>query len=171
MLVERHAAETYGLASAIVGSANADDLTQETFVTAWRQLPRLRDTRAFRPWLRRICVNHSRSWLRKVNRRGGPPASLDSDEAAAAGRLTDHRADFVGHAEDRALLEPAFEALSSDQRAILALHYGIGLSISEAADELGLRVGTAKSRLNAGLNVLRRALAEPDSDDKLKAVS
>jgi DNA-directed RNA polymerase specialized sigma24 family protein len=59
------------------------------------------------------------------------------------------------------LLEPAFESLSDDQRAILALHYGMGYSISEAADALDVRVGTAKSRLNAGLNVLRRTI---DSD-------
>lgn len=56
------------------------------------------------------------------------------------------------------LLAPAFEGLSDDQRAVLALHYGMGYSIAEAADALDVRVGTAKSRLNAGLNVLRRAL-------------
>ena len=60
------------------------------------------------------------------------------------------------------LLEPAFEGLSDDQRAVLGLHYGMGYSISEAADALNVRVGTAKSRLNSGLNVLRRAIGTTD---------
>ncbi len=56
MLIERHAAETYRLAAAIVGEADARDVAQEAFVAAWQQLPRLRDANAFSPWLRRICV-------------------------------------------------------------------------------------------------------------------
>lgn len=59
------------------------------------------------------------------------------------------------------VLEPAFDALSPDQRAVLALHYSMGYSIAETADALDLRVGTAKSRLNAGLAVLRAAIG-PD---------
>jgi len=56
MLVERHAAETYGLAAAIVGEADARDVAQEAFVVAWQQLPSLRDSEAFGAWLRRICA-------------------------------------------------------------------------------------------------------------------
>ena len=47
MLVEKHATETYRLAAAIVGVADAADVTQETFVSAWQQLPKLRDAGAF----------------------------------------------------------------------------------------------------------------------------
>jgi len=162
MLVARHATEIYRLASAIVGEADARDLTQESFVQAWQKMPQLRDADAFSPWLRRICVNRCRNWLRSRNRRGRP-ASLDADDGLAD-RLPDARRDFRGAVEARALLEPAFEHLSPDQRAILALHYSMGYSISEAADVLGVRVGTAKSRLNAGLNVLRGAIGAPDAD-------
>ncbi|MGI8930620.1 MAG: RNA polymerase sigma factor, partial [Candidatus Limnocylindria bacterium] len=52
MLVEQHATEMYRVAAAIVGEADARDLTQETFVTAWTQLPRLREPAAFSGWLR-----------------------------------------------------------------------------------------------------------------------
>jgi len=159
MLVERHAAETYRLAAAIVGATDARDVAQEAFVTAWQQLPRLRETNAFSPWLRRICVNRSRNWLRSVSRRGRP-ASLQTDDAH---HLPDGRMDFRGAVEARALLEPAFGALSPDQRAVLALHYSMGYSISETAAALDVRVGTAKSRLNAGLAVLRRAI-DPDTN-------
>lgn len=168
MLVEQHATETYRLAAAIVGTADAADVTQETFVSAWQELPRLRDGGAFRGWLRRICVNRSRNWLRTRGRR--PQAVLDlTDEASTT--LPDGGADFRGAAEARAVLEPAFEALSPDQRAVLALHYSMGYSIAEAADALGVRVGTAKSRLSAGLAALRREIAEPLRDVETEVVS
>ena len=156
MLVERHAAETYRLAAAIVGEADARDATQEVFIVAWQQLPRLREPGAFPSWLRRICVNRCRNWLRdrRGSRRG---TSLDAHEALA-GPMRDQRRDFRGAVEARAVLEPAFERLSPDQRAVLALHYSMGYSIAETADALGLSPGTAKSRLSAALGVLRRAI-------------
>jgi len=157
MLVEQHAAVTYRLAAAIVGETDARDVAQEALVAAWQQLPRPRDADAFAPWLRRICVNRCRNWLRSLNRRGRP-TSLATDEAA---RLPDGHRDFRGAVEARMVLAPAFEALSADQRAVLALHYSMGYSIAETADALDLRVGTARSRLNAGLAALRTAIG-PD---------
>lgn len=161
MLVEQHAAEMYRVAAAIVGEADARDLTQETFVAAWTQLPRLREPDAFRGWLRRICVNRCRNWLRAARRRGGHHASLDLDDGLSD-RLPDASRDFRAAVEARSILAPAFERLSEDQRAVLALHYGMGYSIAEAAEALDVRVGTAKSRLSAGLKVLRQAIGSLD---------
>lgn len=156
LLVEEHLAGVYRIAVAIVGPADAMDVTQETFVTAWQQLPRLRDRRAFIGWLRRICVNAARQWLRRTRRRSDV-ASLDMDRGKAA-EPVDRHPDFRSAVEARVLLEPALERLSPDQRAVIALHYTLGYSIAEAADALGIRVGTAKSRLNAALQALRTAV-------------
>jgi RNA polymerase sigma-70 factor, ECF subfamily len=161
MLVEQHAAATYRLAAAIVGVVDAADVTQETFVAAWRELPKLRDAGAFGPWLRRICVNRSRNWLRMLARRARAGVRVDDP---AASPIPDPAGDFRAATEARAALEPAFEALTPDQRAVLALHYSMGFSIAEAADALGIRVGTAKSRLSAGLAALRRELEDPTGD-------
>ena len=169
MLVEQYASETYRLAAAIVGSADAADVAQETFVAAWQQLPRLRDPGAFPAWLRRICVNRSRNWLRTRARR--PRAALDLAEADGEVRLTDAGSDFRSAVEARAVLEPAFEALSPDQRAVLALHYSLGLSIADAADALGIRVGTAKSRLSTGLAAMRREIEHPLATHGTEATS
>ena len=158
MLVERHATETYRLAAAIVGVTDARDVAQEAFVTAWQQLHRLRKPDAFGPWLRRITVNRCRNWLRAGNRRGHP-TSLEAD---AAGRVPDTQRDFRGAVEARMVLAPAFDALSADQRAVLALHYSMGCSIAETADALGVPIGTAKSRLSAGLAGLRKAITTPE---------
>jgi RNA polymerase sigma-70 factor (ECF subfamily) len=165
MLVERHAGDTFRLAAAIVGADDAADVTQETFVSAWQELPKLRDADAFATWLRRICVNRSRNWLRTRARR--PRAALVAEDAA----FLEMGPDFRAAAEARAILEPAFESLTPDQRAVLALHYSIGLSISDAAEALGIRVGTAKSRLNAGLATLRRALDDPGRDVETEVVT
>ena len=169
MLVERHAAEIYRLAAAIVGEADARDVVQETFVIAWQQLPGLRQPGSFRAWMRRICVNRSRNWLRSRDRRGhqAPLASI-ADETE---RLPDHREDFRGAVEARALLEPAFRRLSVDQRAMLALHYSMGYSIAEAADALGIRLGTAKSRLSSGLARLRAAIGTDDGVAEAEVLS
>ena len=157
MLVEAHLPGVHRIAVAIVGPADAMDVTQETFVTAWTQLPRLRQPGAFAGWLRRICVNAARQWLRRTRRRG-IQVSLLGEGTLMPMDLPDVRPDFRTAVEARALLEPAIERLNPDQRAILSLHYTVGLSIAEAADALGIRVGTAKSRLNAALNAMRAAV-------------
>jgi RNA polymerase sigma-70 factor (ECF subfamily) len=157
VLVEEHLAGVYRIAVAIVGPADAMDVTQETFVTAWQQLPRLRNRGAFIGWLRRICVNAARQWLRRT-RRQGDMTLLDEEIGRAAMQSVDQHPDFRGAVEARVLLEPAIERLSPDQRAVIALHYTLGFSIAEAADALGIRVGTAKSRLNAALRALRAAV-------------
>ena len=56
MLVEQHATEVYRLTAAIVGTGDAADVAQESFVAAWQQLPKLRDGGVFSPWLRRILA-------------------------------------------------------------------------------------------------------------------
>lgn len=160
MLVEQHAASVYRLAAAIVGEADAADVAQESFVAAWQRLPNLREPAAFESWLRRICVNRSRNWLRDRARRPHGTTALDAD----ADRLLDHGADFHGTVEARSLLGSAFERLSVDQRAILALHYSLGLSIAETASALGIPPGTAKSRLNAALGALRSEVTDPLRD-------
>ena len=140
---------------------------RRTLVVAWQQLPKLRDPEAFQAWLRRICVNRSRNWLRTRARR--PRAALQAEDRIAP--TNTDQADFRTAAEARVVLEPAFEALTPDQRALLALHYSMGFSIAEAADSLGVRVGTAKSRLSAGLATLRRELEDPGRDVETEIVT
>lgn len=151
-LLDRHAPELYRLAAAIVSEADAHDVVQESFVAAWRELPRLRDADAFPAWMRRICINRCRNHLRSRNR------STVSIEEVDGSIQPDRAADFRDQVHDRSLIATYFARLNAEQRAVVVLHYGRGFTIAEAADALGIRVGTAKSRLNAALRVLRRAL-------------
>ena len=153
VLVERHGPDIYRMAAAIVGPDEARDVAQETFIAAWRELPRLRDPDRFESWLRRILVNRSRNALRSRGRR--PSVSLSEPGPAhdLAGPV-----DFRDAADARQALDGAFAALSADQRTVIALHYGAELSISEAAASMGVAAGTAKSRLHAALRRLRTAV-------------
>jgi RNA polymerase sigma-70 factor (ECF subfamily) len=129
-------------------------VVQESFVAAWRNLPRMRDVARFEPWLRRIVVNRSRNALRSRTRR--PTEELGSEGVEARS----DRGDFTEAVHARGALDMAFAALTADQRAALILHYGADLTLRETADALGVAVGTAKSRLNAALRRMRAALED-----------
>ncbi|HEX2765974.1 MAG TPA: RNA polymerase sigma factor [Candidatus Limnocylindria bacterium] len=167
LLVEEHLAGIHRIAVAIVGPADAMDVTQDTFVAAWQQLPRLRNADAFAGWLRRIGVNAARQWLRRTRRRR-EWGSLEENQGPMVDASEGQR-DFRTAVEARALIEPAIERLTPDQRAILALHYTLGYSIADAADALDIRVGTAKSRLNAALRSLRSAIDPAAADGEAEA--
>lgn len=83
----------------------------------------------------------------------------------------DPRPDFRDQVHDRSLLAGYFARLNADQRAVVVLHYGRGLTIAEAAGALGVRVGTAKSRLNAALAILRRAVVAIEPHNAANHVS
>lgn len=152
MLVEHFGPEMYRVAAGIVGPDDARDTAQEAFITAWRDLPRLRDPERFAPWLRRIVVSRCRNHLRSRRRR--PAVSLDTREA----QNVSSGPDFRERVHARQALDGTFSRLSPDQRAVLVLHYGADLSIREAAEAMDISVGTAKSRLSAALAGLRRAM-------------
>ncbi len=152
MLVQQHASKLYRLATGIVGAADAHDITQETFAAAWRKLPTLRDPERFPQWITRICVNRCRTHLHATR---SAPISL---EAGGAEQMP-AQGDFRDAIDARAMIGPAFRGLSADHRTVLALHYGLGLSISETAGAMDVRVGTAKSRLNTALRIMRIALS------------
>ena len=153
----------YRLAWSILGNdADAADASQDAFVAAWRQLPRLRDTGAFDGWLNRIVANAAlmaRRHRKRLREVPAAPLDADSDEPvpwsreAAPGRLTESDAvverDSIGRAFDR--LRPA-------DRAILVLHHVDERPVAEIARMLGIPVGTAKWRLHAARRALERAL-------------
>jgi RNA polymerase sigma-70 factor (ECF subfamily) len=149
----------YRLGLAILGDeADAADAAQETFVAAWRELPRLRDLDRFDAWLQRVAVNSCRMVLRARGRRRIreiPMAELDSAQERVLGMGASGRADAE-------LLRAAIRHLSLDQRAILALHHLDGLPVAEVAEILGIPVGTAKSRLFKARTALERELLEED---------
>jgi RNA polymerase sigma-70 factor (ECF subfamily) len=148
-LVRLHTPAAYRVAVAVVGESLARDLVQEAVLTAWQQLPRLRDAGRFAPWLHRIVVSRGRSMLRHSH----PVREIPVSPWHGAALL--HAHDDMGAEEARAVLTTTFAALAFDQRAVIALHYAAGLSLREVADALDVSRGTATSRLAAALEALR----------------
>jgi RNA polymerase sigma-70 factor (ECF subfamily) len=151
-LAERHLPDAYRLALAIVGPDDARDVAQEALVAAWRMLPQLRDTEKFGSWLHTIVMNRARNALR--SRRRHATVTLQDEHAS----LFHHEPTTDVHL--RMTMESAFGDLAPDVRGVLMLHYLLDLPLREVARILGLREGTAKSRLNSGLNTLRRRLKD-----------
>jgi RNA polymerase sigma-70 factor (ECF subfamily) len=149
----------YRLTLAIVGNeADAADATQDAFIAAWRQIRGLRDPARLDAWLARIAVNAGRMLARGRRRRavreipGLGPSALD---------MSSPMGDPAGsRADDGRLLGAALDHLPPEQRAILALRHLDGRGIPEIAAILGIREGTAKSRLFAARRALAAALAE-----------
>jgi RNA polymerase sigma-70 factor (ECF subfamily) len=151
----------YRLTSAILGDeADARDAAQETFVAAWRQMPRLREPDKFEAWLQRVAVNASRMTLRARGRRRIREIPW-SRVAALSNRAT------AGESSaDAARLDEAMRDLSVDQRAILVLHHLDGRPLAELAAILDIPIGTAKSRLFAARRALTAALARHEGSGK-----
>jgi RNA polymerase sigma-70 factor (ECF subfamily) len=139
----------------------ARDAVQEAYLRAWRNLPGLRDPDRFDAWVHRLTVNACLDVMRRRRRRAvevelDPVTPLLGDETALVA--------------DRDLLERGFVKLGADQRAVLVLHYYVGLPIPAVAEALGIPVGTAQSRLARALAALRAAMAADQAEASLASV-
>lgn len=134
----------------------AEDAVQGALLRTWRDLPTLRDRGRFDAWLRSIVVNACMTEARRHRSLARVPNGVvDPIEPSGA--------DTARDAADRDQLERALARLPVDQRAVVALHFYLGLSLVEVADALRIAPGTARSRLHYALRTLR---AEIEADDR-----
>jgi RNA polymerase sigma-70 factor (ECF subfamily) len=129
----------------------AEDAVQQTLVLAWRGLPSLRDPERFEAWLTRLLVHTCYAESRRDRRWAAMVRVLPIDGPATPD-------DAVVSVLDRDQLERGFRRLPPDQRAVVVLHSYLGLTLPEIADQLGLPLGTVKSRLHYAMHALRAAL-------------
>lgn len=129
----------------------AEDALQQTLVTIWDELPRLRDADRFDAWTYRLIVRTSTSIARREGRGSTVPLQpQDADRSVAA--------DQYRAVADRDQIARGFERLTAEQRAVLVLQHYVGLSQAEIADVLGVPIGTAGSRLHYAARALRAAI-------------
>ena len=124
----------------------ADDLAQEAFLQAWRQLPNLRNYEAFGGWLRQIAVN---AWLQHRRKRG---------EALLDDVRTDEPFTEPAIGERMDLLA-ALQMLAPPVRLCVVLAHSEGLSHGEIAETTALPLGTVKTHVNRGSARLRELLS------------
>ena len=148
-LVERHQRLVFGVALArCQDPALAEDVAQEAFVAAWRDLDRLRDGERVGTWVAGIARNLAANAARQRARHAEAPGAVDppavptpQDEALAR--------------EDRELLQRALADMPEAHRETLVLYYMEGQSINAIADALGIREDLVKQRLSRGRKALR----------------
>jgi RNA polymerase sigma-70 factor (ECF subfamily) len=134
----------------------AQDAVQETFIEAWRSLPGLRDPEKFEAWSRRLLVRACFRAVRRGKRVNAVEIRLTpADEPAIAGV----ERDLDIHDQ----LERGLARLPTDQRAVVVLVYYLDLPLADAAQAMGVPLGTTKSRLNRATKALRAAI---DADDR-----
>ena len=158
-LAARHLEPSFRTALAIVGNeADARDVVQDVFLTAWRELPRLRDLDRFEAWLGRVLVNACRSHLRSRRRTSVRELSVDAFAGEAELAKPDPPRSFDERTAALDVIERAFNRLSIADRSLLVLHHADRRQLSEIAFALGIPVGTVKSRLHAARHSLERAM-------------
>lgn len=152
-LVTAHQQAVRGFLRRACGNwADAEDLAQETFLTAWENLSRFSGQSSLRSWLCGIAYNKCLTVARSRNRSAARDlAYLEASEPAEQ-----------ASGDDRMDLAAAMAQLPMEQRAAVALCLGSGFSHSEAAEALGLPLGTVKSHVLRGKAKLMEALGDAE---------
>jgi len=150
-LYREHAGRVYGLCLRMTRDVQlAEDCTQETFINAWRALPRFETRSSLSTWLHRIAVNVSLAKRRKASPVG---PSLDDEEGT--GDALEWTLETPVEVRE---IEAAIDALPDGARDALVLHALYGYSHGEAAQMLGVAEGTCKAQLHRARKLLRERL-------------
>src|SRR5437870_8496302 len=145
----------------VLDTAAAEDLTQETFVRAYRARHRYTPTAPPGAWLRRIGINLAISHLRRQKLARFLPARL---------YMAPDRRDY-DRAEARDVVEQALTKLSPKLRAAVVLHYYEGLTREEIADVLGVPAGTVASRIAKAVAIMRKTMGSDQPADTTRSSS
>jgi RNA polymerase sigma factor (sigma-70 family) len=153
LLVERHQPLVFGVALARCHDpALAEDVAQDAFVAAWRDLERLRDVDRVGSWVAGIARNLASSAMRDRAR----TRELEPQEPERGVRTPE---DEAIEREDRELLARALADVPEAHREALVLYYMEGESIASIAAGLGIREDLVKQRLSRGRRALRQSVA------------
>jgi len=162
-LVERHSRSVFRLAFRMTGNEqDAEDLVQETFLKAYKQLHRFDGRSAFGTWLYRIAANCSLDLIRARKNRAERQTSASSSETmdlldqVAAPEPSPERLARSGQVAG--LLKPALAQLTDLERTAFVLRHYEGCGIAEIASLLGVETNAAKHSVFRAVQKLRRAL-------------
>jgi RNA polymerase sigma-70 factor (ECF subfamily) len=155
-LFDRYYAQVYRSAVAITqDSAVAEDIAQECFLKIHRYAKRIDTTLPLIPWLYRVTVNLSYTWVARQKKRRVSLEAVVDRLISPAWLAPDHIAE---NTEIQQQVRDAIYELNFNQRVVVVLHYLSGLSLEEIAEILDCPVGTVKSRLYYARENLRRRL-------------
>lgn len=158
ILFDRYYPQIYRTAAGITrDSAAADDIAQDVFLRLHQYAHRIDTALPLMPWLYRVTVNLSYTWVSRRQKRRISLEDLVDQIISPPTCAPDHQAEF---SEVQAIVRSAIRDLHIQQRVVIVLHYLTGLSLEEIADVLDLPLGTVKSRLHYARENLRRRLGD-----------
>lgn len=154
LMAEQYSGPIKRFCASMVGSlSEAEELMQETFIDAWKAMPRFRAESNVRSWLfgiaRRVCIRH----LRKRDRRAGL-----WQRWFGAGDSPEPADEAAPDPDERALLRKGLAELTPELRQAVLLCYQVGMDGPEMAQVLGVQPATARKRLSLGIQALRKSL-------------
>jgi RNA polymerase sigma-70 factor (ECF subfamily) len=171
VLIHRYQNYVYRLCYLVMrNEQDAEDMTQETFIRAFRALPRfeIRKGTSFEAWLYRIAVNACRSRMRRkwyqVLPWPDPAPQIVAEPEEQPDRL-------IMQGEQRGQILEAIDCLGEKHRLVIILRYYAGLSNEEIARTLNIPSGTVRSRLHFARQRLRGMLADQEGEKEHLAVS
>jgi RNA polymerase sigma-70 factor (ECF subfamily) len=160
-LIERWQRRIYGFICRYVGNTDeAQDLTQDTFTKAYKNLDRLADPERFSSWLYTIALNECRMRFRR-KRKIQLVALPEEDGEIVPIPLQDQAASpeaKLAVKEDIQVLREAFNGLPEEQREVILMKEYQDLKFHEISDILGIPLSTVKSRMYLGLKTLRKLM-------------
>jgi len=156
-LVQIYQGAVYGLCYHIVGNfADAQDLAQEAFVQAYRDLHQLREPAKFANWLNQLTRNVCGMWLRRQKNKIVPLDEIASNNLADYATPTP--LEEIETEEMHQFVRRAIDVLSEKNKLTVTLFYMDGLSYQKIGDFLGVPVSTVKSRLHESRKQLKEEL-------------
>ena len=156
-LYRQHVGRVYGLCLRMTGHPeSAEDLTQDTFVSAWRSLPGYEGRSSFSTWLHRIAVNAVLAKRRSPQGRNEISMTDDAGEQMDFEAQHDGRRNADRHRAGNPGLPPG-------ARDIVVLHGIYGYSHEEAAGMLGVAVGTCKAQLHRARHLMRARMGSENA--------
>jgi len=167
-LLEIYYADIYSYLRRLCGSAaDAEDLTQQTFLKVWSSLGSFAGRSKFSTWLYKIAHNTYIDWQRE-----NADSTHDCSDQWWADCIDQNPSPLVNLAE-RQLAQCLYEAvdqLDKDKKHIVHLHYYQGLSIRETSKVLGIATSTVKYRLREVFKIIRTKIGVEESEIDQKAI-
>jgi RNA polymerase sigma-70 factor, ECF subfamily len=163
VLVDRHSRPVFRLAYRMTGNeSDAEDVVQETFLRAFKQIKHFDGRSSFSTWLYRICSNCALDLIRARKTREKQREPLSDENAPSwIDRIAAREPDperLMQSGQITRLLKPALEQLSEMERVAFTLRHFEGCNVEEIARTLGVQQNAAKHSVFRAVQKLRRAL-------------
>ena len=171
--VEQNQHRVFNLVYRMLGDREeAEDVSQEVFVTVFKSIGSFREESKLSTWLYRVTANHAKNRLKYLaRRRADKQQSLDEtsewDLLDASHRRTEQPDGLVHGKEVERLIQQALITLDEDHRLIIVLRDMEHMSYEEIAEVTSLAAGTVKSRLHRARAALRKAIARAEKKGRL----